>query len=61
MDVEGMRKVKLKVKFNLERVTKAQRGSRDTTLFFFNLGTRWCVWSTSRPDRFTNESPGTHL
>jgi hypothetical protein len=32
--------VKVKLKFNLEESTKAQRGSRGIALLFFNLGAR---------------------
>ena len=34
-------KVKVKVKFTLEQVTKVQRGSRGIAVLFFNLGARW--------------------
>jgi len=46
-------KVKVKVKFNLEQATKAQRGSRCIDLLS-NLGTKWGEWSMPRPDRFTS-------
>jgi len=36
---EGYRQVK----FTLEQVTKAQRGSRGIALSFFNLGVKWGV------------------
>ena len=43
----------VKVNFTLERVTKAQMGSRSVALLFFNLGARRGGWPTPRPDRFT--------
>ena len=41
------------VKVTLEQVTKAQKGSRGTADYFFNLSARWGGLSTSRPGRFT--------
>jgi hypothetical protein len=46
-------KEKVKVKFTLEQATKAQRGVEVYLYSFFNLGARWCGWSTPRPGRFT--------
>jgi hypothetical protein len=45
--------VKVKVKYALEQVMKARRRSTGIAILFFNLGARWCGWSTPRPGRFT--------
>ena len=47
--------VKVKVKFTLEQVTKAQRGVEIQLYSFFNLDARWVGWSTPGPGRFTPE------
>jgi len=41
----------LKVKFDLEQATKAQRESKGTALLFFNFGAswRWVVNATPEP------------
>jgi hypothetical protein len=39
--------------FALQEATKAQKGSTDIAVLFFNLGARWGVWSIPRPGRFT--------
>jgi hypothetical protein len=47
-------KVKVKVKFSLERAMKAQRGSRGITLTLsLTLALDEGGWSTTRPGRFT--------
>jgi hypothetical protein len=44
---------KVKVKVTPEQATKAQKGSKDITLLFLNLGVKWGGWSKPRPGRFT--------
>ena len=39
--------------FSLEQATKDHKGVDVYLYSFFNLGTRWGGWSTSRPIRFT--------
>ena len=47
-------KVKVKVNFTLEQATKVQSGGVKVYPYsFFNLGARWGLCSTQRPDRFT--------
>jgi hypothetical protein len=45
-------KVRVKVKFTLEQATKTGGGVEVYLYTFFNLGARWCGWSTPRPGRF---------
>ena len=44
----------VKVKFNLEQPKKAQRGGKVYRYSFFNLGTRWDVWSKRRRGHFSS-------
>ena len=46
-------KLEVKLKFSLEKATKVRRGVEVYLYSFFNLGARWCGWSTSRPGRLT--------
>jgi hypothetical protein len=43
---------RVKVKFTLQLTMKAQAGSRGIAYSFFNLGSRWDGWATTRSGRF---------